>query len=293
MTVPSRRKFLGAAAACAVAPLAAGAEKTGNVSEIGKTPHTRFAVNIEMWFARLPFLRRIEAAAALGFPAVEFWPLEGKDIDAVADKTAELKIEVAQFTAWGFRPGLNNPRNHPKFVKAIETSCKAAKKLGCKLMTVVGGDDQPGMSQEEMHENIIAGLKLAAPIAEEHGVVMILEPMNIRVDHKGHCLYGSPPAIRICEEVASPSVKINWDLYHMQITEGDLCGRLRDGWKQVGYLQLADHPGRNEPGTGEVHYNRVLKAAHDLGYRGFVGLECRPRENELAAARRVAAADVW
>ena len=293
MTVPSRRKFLGAAAACAVAPLAAGAEKTGNVSEIGKTPHTRFAVNIEMWFARLPFLRRIEAAAALGFPAVEFWPLEGKDIDAVADKTAELKIEVAQFTAWGFRPGLNNPRNHPKFVKAIETSCKAAKKLRCKHMTVVGGDDQPGMSQEKMHENIIAGLKLAAPIAEKHGVVMILEPMNIRVDHKGHCLYGSPPAIRICEEVASPSVKINWDLYHMQITEGDLCGRLRDGWKQVGYLQLADHPGRNEPGTGEVHYNRVLKAAHDLGYRGFVGLECRPRENELAAARRVAAADVW
>lgn len=293
MTVPSRRKFLGAAAACAVAPLAAGAEKTGNVSEIGKTPHTRFAVNIEMWFARIPFLRRIEAAAALGFPAVEFWPLEGKDIDAVADKTAELKIEVAQFTAWGFRPGLNNPRNHPKFVKAIETSCKAAKKLRCKLMTVVGGDDQPGMSQEKMHENIIAGLKLAAPIAEKHGVVMILEPMNIRVDHKGHCLYGSPPAIRICEEVASPSVKINWDLYHMQITEGDLCGRLRDGWKQVGYLQLADHPGRNEPGTGEVHYNRVLKAAHDLGYRGFVGLECRPRENELAAARRVAAADVW
>ncbi len=293
MTVPSRRKFLGAAAACAVAPLAAGAEKTGNVSGIGKTPHTRFAVNIEMWFARLPFLRRIEAAAALGFPAVEFWPLEGKDIDAVADKTAELKIEVAQFTAWGFRPGLNNPRNHPKFIKAIETSCKAAKKLRCKLMTVVGGDDQPGMSQEKMHENIIAGLKLAAPIAEKHGVVMILEPMNIRVDHKGHCLYGSPPAIRICEEVASPSVKINWDLYHMQITEGDLCGRLRDGWKQVGYLQLADHPGRNEPGTGEVHYNRVLKAAHDLGYRGFVGLECRPRENELAAARRVAAADVW
>jgi len=293
MTAPSRRKFLGAAAACAVAPLVAGAEKAGDVSEIGKTPHTRFAVNIEMWFARLPFLKRIEAAAALGFPAVEFWPLEGKDIDAVADKTAELKIEVAQFTAWGFRPGLNNARNHPEFVKAIEASCKAAKKLRCKLMTVVGGDDQPGMSQEKMHENIIAGLKLAAPIAEKHGVVMILEPMNVRVDHKGHCLYGSPPAIRICEEVASPSVKINWDLYHMQITEGDLCGRLRDGWKQVGYLQLADHPGRNEPGTGEVHYNRVLKAAHDLGYRGFVGLECRPRENELAAARRVAAADVW
>ena len=297
MTTPSRRKFLGAAAACAAAPLGIGAGKAGpspaRASDIGKTPHTRFAVNIEMWFTKLPFIERIEAAAALGFPAVEFWPLEGKDIEAISDKTAELKIEVAQFTAWGFKPGLNDPRNHPRFVKAIEASCKAAKKLRCGLMTVVGGDDQPGMSQKQMHENIIAGLKLAAPIAEKHGIIMILEPMNIRVDHKGHCLYGSPPAIHICQEVASPSVKINWDLYHMQITEGDLCGRLREGWKHVGYLQLADHPGRNEPGTGEIHYNRVLKAAHDLGYRGFVGLECRPRENELAAARRVAAADVW
>lgn len=297
MTISSRRKFLGAAAACAASPAAlaaAGAEtRKEDVKKIGRTPHTRFAVNIEMWFSKLPFTRRMEAAAALGFPAVEFWPLEGKDIDAVAAKAAELNIEIAQFTAWGFKPGLNNTVNHGKFLKAVNESCKAAKKMNCKLMTVVGGDDQPGMSQEQMHENIVKGLKLAAPIAEDNEIVMILEPMNIRVDHKGHCLYGSPPAIEICRKVASPSVKINWDLYHMQITEGDLCGRLKDGFDHVGYLQLADHPGRNEPGTGEIHYNRVLKAAHDLGYRGFVGLECRPEKTELAAARRVASADVW
>ena len=293
----SRRKFLGAAAACAAAPMALTSveaeDKNEDKSTIGKTPHTRFAVNIEMWFTSLPFLQRMEAAAALGFPAIEFWPLEGKDLGAVAEKARELKIEIAQFTAWGFKPGLNNPKNHKAFVQAIETSCRAAKKLNCKLMTVVGGDDQPGMSSKQMHDNITTGLKLAAPIAEDHGIVMILEPMNIRVDHKGHSLYGSPPAIRICEEVDSPSVKINWDLYHMQITEGDLCGRLKEGWDQIGYLQLADHPGRHEPGTGEIHYNRVLKAAHDLGYRGLVGLECRPRDGELQAARRVAAADVW
>ena len=87
----------------------------------------------------------------------------------------------------------------------------------------------------------------ASPIAEDAGVMMILEPMNVRVDHAGHCLYGSEAALRICDAVDSPAVKINWDLYHMQITEGDLCGRLREGVaaKQVGYLQLADHPGRN------------------------------------------------
>ncbi len=154
MARPSRRKFLGAAAACAAAPLgmpgrqAAGC--TEDNSSIGKTPHTRFAVNIEMWFTQLPFLKRIEAAAALGFPAVEFWPLQGKDLGAIAEKTRELKIEVAQFTAWGFKPGLNNPKNHNAFVEAVEASCKAAKKLRCGLMTVVGGDDQPGMTQGQM-----------------------------------------------------------------------------------------------------------------------------------------------
>jgi hydroxypyruvate isomerase len=163
------------------------------------------------------------------------------------------------------------------------------------MMTVVGGDDVPGMTQAQMHAHIVAGLRRAAPIAEKHEVMLILEPMNIRVDHKGHCLYGSEPAIRICQQVDSPMVKINWDLYHMQITEGDLCGHLREGFaaRQIGYLQLADHPGRHEPGTGEVHYNRVLREAHDLGYRGYVGLECRPKTTELAAARAVAAADVW
>jgi hydroxypyruvate isomerase len=123
--------------------------------------------------------------------------------------------------------------------------------------------------------------------------MLILEPMNIRVDHKGHCLYGSEAAVRICREVNSPMVKINWDLYHMQISEGDLCGRLRDGFDQVGYLQLADHPGRNEPGTGEVYYNRVLKEAYDLGYHDYVGLELRPKTSELAAAQAVAKADLW
>ena len=123
--------------------------------------------------------------------------------------------------------------------------------------------------------------------------MLILEPMNIRVDHKGHCLYGSPPAIRICQEVGSSHVKINWDLYHLQITEGDLCGHLHEGIEQIGYVQLADHPGRNEPGTGEVHYNRVLRELYALGYRGYVGLECRPIESEEAAAHAVRNADVW
>lgn len=301
MSQLDRRHFLKTAGALGAASLAAESV-TQNViaaddelSSLGKTPKTKFAVNVEMWWKKLPFLERVEQAANFGYPAIEFWPWRNKDLDALVDLTKRRQLEVAQFTAWGFSPGLNETRNHKNFVKEIQESCKVAHQLNCKMMTVVGGNDVKGMTQEEMHDNIITGLKLAAPIAEDNDVMLILEPMNIRVDHKGHCLYGSAPSIRICNEVNSSHVKLNWDLYHMHITEGDLCGHMKEGFDagQIGYLQLADHPGRNEPGTGEIHYNRVLKEAWDLGYRGYVGLECRPLTDEVTAAKRVAAADIW
>jgi hydroxypyruvate isomerase len=189
---------------------------------------------------------------------------------------------------------MNDPKNHAACLKEIEESCKTANYLGVKRMCVVGGNDQPGMTQEQMHQNIVTCLKQAAPIAEKYGVVLMLEAMNIRVDHKGHCLYGSPPTLKIVRAVNSPFVKIMWDLYHMHITEGDLCGHLKEGFDQIEYFQLADHPGRNEPGTGEVHYNRVLKEAWDLGFRGYVGAECVPLHgDDVAAAKALAAADVW
>ena len=296
MTQSSRRSFLQATAGAAVVAgtashVAATADET-DLSQIGKTRNSKFAVNVEMWWSKLPFLERIKRAAALGFPAVEFWPYAGKDIDAIAKLSKELNIAIAQFTAWGFTPGMNNPKNEDLLVKTIEEACQVAKRLDCRKMCVVAGNNQKGMTQDAMHAQVIRALKRAAPICEKHKVMMILEPMNGRVDHPGHCLYGSVDAVRICKEVNSPFCKINWDLYHMQISEGDLCGRLREGFDQVGYLQLADHPGRHEPGTGEIHYNRVLKQAHDLGYRDYIGLECNPT-NELAAAKAVAAADVW
>jgi hydroxypyruvate isomerase len=288
----TRRVFLSSVALGGLASASLAADELP-----GKTPHTKFAVNVEMWWSKLPFLKRLDEAARLGFPAVEFWPWRKKEVtvDAIGDTCQKLNLQIAQFTAWGFKPGLNDPANHGKFVEEIEAGCAVAKKFKCKMMTVVGGDDVPGLTQEQMHHNIIEGLKRAAPVAEKHGVMLILEPMNIRVDHKGHCLYGSAPTIRIIQAVNSPMVKINWDLYHMHITEGDLCGHLREGMtaRAIGYVQLADHPGRNEPGTGEVHYPRVLKELHDLGYRGYVGLECRPRGSELEAARAVSRADQW
>ncbi len=246
-----------------------------------------YAVNIEMWWRDIPFVDRIHAAADAGFKHVEFWPWQGKDLDAIEKACKKRNIGVSQFTAWGFTPGMNNPKNHDRFVEEIKKGCAIAKRLNCKRMTVVGGNDQPNMTKEEMHQNILDALKLVKPIVEKERVMLILEPMNIRVDHKGHCLYGSEDAVRICREVDSPMIKINWDLYHMQISEGDLCGRLRDGFDQVGYIQVADHPGRHEPGTGEIYYPRVFEELRTLGYNGPIGLECSPITNEKSAITRL------
>jgi len=285
----SRRSFMATSALAAVATRTSSGQATTSPS----TATVRWCANIEMWWRGLPFAARISAAAAAGFDAVEFWPWRNKDIAEVAAVAADRGVEIAQFTGWGFSPGLNDPANHDAFVEEVRAGCATAHRMKCTRMTIVGGNDQPGMTQAQMHAHIIEGLRLAAPVAEDEGVMMILEPMNIRVDHPGHCLYGSVDAVAICRAVDSPMVKINWDLYHMQISEGDLCGRLRDGFDQLGYIQVADHPGRHEPGTGEINYGRVLQELHALGYAGPIGVECSPQDNEETATARLAAAARW
>jgi hydroxypyruvate isomerase len=302
MNTHDRRGFLGAGAALSAAviaritraeqdrPFEASAE---DLRSIGKTPHSKFAVNVEMWWSKLPFLDRIRKSAELGFPGVEFWDWRSKDLDAIAALSKELGIAVTQFTGWGFEPGLCHAKHHDAFEQAIRDALEASRKLGNQHLCIVAGNLQPDLTLEQMHANVVAGLKRVAPLAEAAGVTLMLEPMNGRVDHPGHCLYGSTDALKIVRAVGSTHVKILWDLYHMQISEGDLCGHLREGIAEITYLQLADHPGRNEPGTGEIHYPRVLREAHELGFRGWVGLECSPKGDPLEAARAVARADRW
>src|SRR5262245_37204810 len=184
----TRRTFLQSTAAVTVAGLLASRSRAADVENPGKTPKTKFAVNVEMWWPKLPFIRRLESAATLGFSAFEFWPWRRKDVsmDAIADACQRLELKPIQFTAWGFKPGLNDPANHQRFVDEIGASCETAARLRCPMMTVVGGDDIDGKNQVEMHDAIIDGLKKAAPVVERAGITLILEPMNIRVDHKGH-----------------------------------------------------------------------------------------------------------
>jgi len=260
----------------------------------GRTPNTAFAVNLEMWF-KGPLEQRVHDAAELGFPAVEFWPYQDRDIPAVAKTLREHDMTATQFTGWGFGQVLNHPdKGAESFLAAMEESCAVAEQLpGCEMFTVVAGNDIEGFSKAEMLAAVVAKLKQAVPILEEHKKMVILEPMN-PYNHPGHCLYGSHDGIAVCREVGSQWVKLNWDLFHMQRFEGNLIDNLRKGKEFIGYLQLADSPDRNEPGTGEVNYTEVFKAIREIGYELPVGLECNPADGDVVrAAQRIHDADQW
>ncbi|MFN9717297.1 MAG: hydroxypyruvate isomerase family protein [Planctomycetota bacterium] len=272
---------------------AAQAAHGTDVERPGATKNTKFAVNVEMWFGGKSFLEKIELAAKLGFPAIEFWPYENKPVEESAALLREKKVAVSQFTAWPFGTILNNPKSdHEDFYRKIQESCDIADQFDCQLFTVVIGNDIDGVSKADMHAAAIRGLRRVAEVCEARKKTIIIEPMNPR-NHPNHCLYGGDDAIAICKAVESPSVRINWDLYHMQIVDGDLCMRMREGWDYIGYLQLADNPGRHEPGTGEVNYTRVFQEIKSLKYDGYVGLECTPRTDDWTAAQNVYQADNW
>lgn len=258
----------------------------------GRTPHTPIAVNIEMWFEG-DFVDRIRQAAELGFPAIELWTWRDKDLAAGATELRERGMTATQFTAWGFGQKINHP-DFPKeeFVAEIEAACDAADVLpGCDRFCVVGGDDIPGLSKEEMHAALIEKLRAAVPVLERRKKTIILEPMN-PYNHPGHCLYGSADGIAICRAVGSPWVKLNWDLFHMQRYEGNLLDNLEKGREWIGYVQFADSPARHEPGTGEIRFGEVFRKVRELGLPLPLGAECIPQEGDARrAAERLHRAD--
>ena len=139
---PSRRSFLAAGVVAGTAGLRPPLAQAASVEKPGKTKNTKFAVNLEMWWGKEKnFLKKLEYTAALGFPAVELWPWENKDVNAVAETCQRLGLVIAQFSAWGFRPGLNDPKNHSQFVEKIDKSCEIAKKWNCSLMYLGDGKE--------------------------------------------------------------------------------------------------------------------------------------------------------
>ena len=215
-----------------------------------------------------------------GFMAFEDNGMKGRSIStqnqmsAIMEKrNIEMGVFVAHDIYWQ-KPNLasGNLELRNEFLRHIKESIEVAKRVNAKWMTVVPGfvDLRKNMSYQTA--NVIESLKQASDILEPHGLVMVLEPLNFR-DHPGLFLSESPQAYQICKAVNSPSCKILFDIYHQQIQEGNLIPNIEASWNEIGYFQIGDNPGRNEPTTGEINYKNIFKYIHSRGFNGILGME--------------------
>jgi hydroxypyruvate isomerase len=186
-----------------------------------------------------------------------------------------MGVFVANFgTAFGKQSFVNgDPKMLESFLEDLRGSVEVAKRVNAKWMTVVMGDFNPRLEWDYQTANAVEMLKRGAEVFEPHGLVMVLEPLNPWRDHPGMFLSRIPQAFQICQAVDSPAVKILDDLYHQQITEGNLIPNMDMAWDEIAYFQMGDNPGRNEPTTGEINYRNVFKHIHAKGFTGVLGME--------------------
>ena len=215
----------------------------------------------------------IQAVKSCGIRAVEFWSWWDKDIDAIDRARRETGVEIAAFCTKS--NALTDASRHGEYKAALAETIAVAKKLDCKrLISQVGNDT--GRPASEQTQNIIKGLRNCAPLLEEAGMTLVIEPLNARVDHTGYFLWSSEEGVAIVNAVDSPCVKLLFDLYHQQIMEGDIIRRSVSMIDQIGHFHAAGNPGRHELTVGEINYEAVFDALHKNGYSGYIGFEYLP-----------------
>jgi hydroxypyruvate isomerase len=241
----------------------------------------RFCANVSILFKEAPFLERFRRAADAGFSAVEFWWPLGEDLGEVeaAIKGANLTVALFNFYAGDMPAGdrglLSDPARQEGFRENVPVALELAQRLGCSKLNALVGKEIPGMSREEQLDLARENVAWAAGRAAEYGVEVLVEPVNT-FENGPYLLYTTDDGARFVASVEKANVRLQHDLYHMQRMEGNLSVTLRRHIGQIGHVQVADSPGRGEPGTGEIHYPYVFGVLEELGYDGYVGLEYNP-----------------
>ncbi|ELZ61322.1 MULTISPECIES: hydroxypyruvate isomerase family protein [unclassified Haloferax] len=231
-----------------------------------------------------PFPDRIRRAAEVGADAVEFWGWREKDLDTVTTAVEDADIPLAACTAGGV---LTDPAVAEDAIDTIKESITTANRLGCSTLIVTTGPDQRGLDRNTQRQNIINVLSEVGPTAESVDVTLVVEPLNTAVDHPGYFLTTSYEGFEIIDAVRSPNVKLLYDLYHQQISEGNIIATLTNHINSIGHFHLADVPGRHQPGTGELNVENIFNAIDDTGYDGYVGCEFVPTGDPDQSVRDV------
>ena len=241
----------------------------------------RFAANLTMLFNEVGFLERFDAATKAGFTGVEYVsPYEydpGQLVEALERNRLTQVLHNLPVGDWaaGDRGIACQPHRVGEFQDSVGRAIEYASALGCKQVNCLAGIAPEGAGPDALQGTFVTNLKFAARKLDETGIRLLIEPINTR-DIPGFYLTYSAQARSIMDEVGSTNLGLQYDVYHMQIMEGDLALTMRENQDIVRHIQVADNPGRNEPGTGEINYPFLFESIDRMGYEGWVGCEYRP-----------------
>lgn len=253
------------------------------------------SVCLEMIFTELDFYDRFEAAKNSGFEYVEFWGWDNKNLDKINELCDKFELKVASFS--GDKDYSLIDISHVElYIAYIKKSIEAAKKLNCKTLVIhsnalgEGGivvNHYTEVSDKEKFGVMIKTLSELALIAEENDVTLVLEALNTITDHVGNYLAFTKDSIDAIKIVGSTHIKVLYDIYHMQLMEGKIIDNIYDFHNYIGYIHVADAPGRMEPGTGEINYKNVFKALKEVNYTNVIGFELTPSKDSNSVAKEL------
>ncbi|MBM3712806.1 MAG: TIM barrel protein [Actinobacteria bacterium] len=244
----------------------------------------KFSACIELLYNEVQFIDRIGKAKDSGFDAVEFWVWKDKDLKLIKKICQEKRLEVSSFTGI-VENQIVDPEDREKCIRDFKESLEAAIYLDCKHLVIHvntiqnDGKAKPVsslISDQEKENSIMNIISSIVPQAEKAGITLCFEPLNTLSDHMGYYLNHSSKAFEIIRKVNSPNLKLLYDIYHMQIMEGNLISTIQDNLDLIAYIHIADVPGRHEPGSGEINYENIYKKLFLLDYNGYVGFEYIP-----------------
>lgn len=245
----------------------------------------KYSACIEMLFTEYPFVERIYRAQEAGFDAVEFWDWQSKDLNAIEKALTDTGLRVGVFQ--GDTAGrMTTPADQDLYLAGVMKSLEPAKRLrvgALFLMSDILKADRtvekppvqiPGETKRQASMRVLRALR---EVAEGENITFVIEPLNTYVDHMGYSLNHSKPAFEMVREVGSPNIKVVYDIYHMQIMEGNIINTIKQNMDAIGYIHVADVPGRNQPGTGELNYTNIVDALREVKYEGIMGFEFAPK----------------
>lgn len=255
------------------------APRGGEVGIIRTMP-LQFSANLSFLFAEHEFLDRFGAAARAGFKGVEFhFPYE-HDKAVLAEVVLTSGVEVVLFNlpagdwAAGERGIACLPVRKAEFQDGVGRAIEYAEALGCARLNCLAGI--PAGDSDKALETLIDNLKFAAAVTQRAGIKLLLEPLNTR-DTPGFLIPTTTQAMQVIDTVASKNFFLQYDIYHAQVMEGDLARTLERQLPRIGHIQIADNPGRHEPGSGEINFPFLFRRLEELGYAGWIGCEYKPR----------------